>query len=257
MEPYANYLDKFIKALEKLKEIAPTVNSVDDLIDENEQAKFVIAFRDLIKLKNILESFSEFDNVDIKLDEQEFANYTSKYLDIKDKVDTRKTKEKVSVLEDLDFELELIQKIEVNVHYILTLLGQLNDGTDEQKAKKKQDIYNIINTNEKLRSKRELIEKFINENLANITNSDLVEEEFEKFWNEEQIKELDEICKSENLHEDKVKDLIENHIYTAKEIQTFDVSDVLITQPSILTRKTITDRVLDRLKDFINRFHNL
>jgi type I restriction enzyme R subunit len=167
------------------------------------------------------------------------------------------TKEKVSVLEDLDFELELIQKIEVNVHYILTLLGQLNDGTDEQKAKKKQDIYNIINTNEKLRSKRELIEKFINENLANITNSDLVEEEFEKFWNEEQIKELDEICKSENLHEDKVKDLIENHIYTAKEIQTFDVSDVLITQPSILTRKTITDRVLDRLKDFINRFHNL
>ena len=166
------------------------------MIDENEQAKFVIAFRDLIKLKNILESFSEFDNVDIKLDEQEFANYTSKYLDIKDKVDTRKTKEKVSVLEDLDFELELIQKIEVNVHYILTLLGQLNDGTDEQKAKKKQDIYNIINTNEKLRSKRELIEKFINENLANITNSDLVEEEFEKFWNEEQIKELDEICKS-------------------------------------------------------------
>ena len=208
--------------MEKLKEIAPTVNSVDDLIDENEQAKFVIAFRDLIKLKNILESFSEFDNVDIKLDEQEFANYTSKYLDIKDKVDTRKTKEKVSVLEDLDFELELIQKIEVNVHYILTLLGQLNDGTDEQKAKKKQDIYNIINTNEKLRSKRELIEKFINENLANITNSDLVEEEFEKFWNEEQIKELDEICKSENLDEDKVKDLIENHIYTAKEIQTFN-----------------------------------
>lgn len=257
MEPYANYLDKFIKALEKLKDIAPTVDSVDYLIDENEQAKFVIAFRDLIKLKNILESFSEFDNIDIKLDEQEFANYTSKYLDIKDKVDTKKTKEKVSVLEDLDFELELIQKIEVNVHYILTLLGQLNDGTDEQKAKKKQDIYNIINTNEKLRSKRELIEKFINENLANITNSDLVEEEFEKFWNEEQIKELDEICKSENLHEDKVKDLIENHIYTAKEIQTFDVSDVLIIQPSILTRKTITDRVLDRLKDFINRFHNL
>jgi type I restriction enzyme R subunit len=34
----------------------------------------------------------------------------------------------------------------------------------------------------KLRSKRELIEKFINKNLSHILDEDAIEEEFEKYW---------------------------------------------------------------------------
>ena len=47
----------------------------------------------------------------------------------------------------------------------------------------KPNINNILNNNPQLRSKRELIEKFINENLANIKNTDDINQEFDKFWN--------------------------------------------------------------------------
>jgi len=43
--------------------------------------------------------------------------------------------EKVSILEDVDFELELIHKDEINVAYILRLLALYKDATETEKQK--------------------------------------------------------------------------------------------------------------------------
>lgn len=86
IEPYEVYLKKFDQALKQLKKIAPTVDSVNDLASEVEELAFVKAFRNLIRLKNILSSFSEFTFDDLAITEQEFEDYKSKYLDIYDKV---------------------------------------------------------------------------------------------------------------------------------------------------------------------------
>jgi len=51
----------------------------------------------------------------------------SKYLDLYDKTRTAEAREKVSILDDIDFELELIHRDEINVVYILKLLGRLKD----------------------------------------------------------------------------------------------------------------------------------
>ena len=61
MEPYEEYVRKFNIAFSELLGIAPTVKSVDDLKDENEELKFVLAFRELMRLKNILGSFADFN----------------------------------------------------------------------------------------------------------------------------------------------------------------------------------------------------
>ena len=53
--------------------------------------------------------------------------------------------EKVSILEDVDFELELIHKDEINVSYILKLLAIYKDATEHEKQKHKDNINNIIN----------------------------------------------------------------------------------------------------------------
>ena len=71
----------------------------------------------------------------------------------------------------------------------------------------------MLNNNPRLRSKRELIEKFINENLLQIENSEDIEEEFEKFWNEEREKAFNELCEEENLHNDEVKKVIDTYLY--------------------------------------------
>ncbi len=42
-----------------LQAIAPTVDSVDDLTVEEDEAKFIQAFREIIRLYNVLKCFTE------------------------------------------------------------------------------------------------------------------------------------------------------------------------------------------------------
>lgn len=119
MPPYTDFVRLFNEALDRMQAIAPDVESVDDLRDEEQEQEleFVKAFRELMRLKNVLSTFADFDFDDVELDEQGFEDYKSKYLDLYDKVKTDTSKEKVSILEEVDFELELIQREEVNVRY--------------------------------------------------------------------------------------------------------------------------------------------
>ncbi len=57
------------------------------------------------------------------MDEQSFENYKSKYLDLYDKVKNNEAKQKTSILNDIDFELELIHRDLINVAYIINLLA--------------------------------------------------------------------------------------------------------------------------------------
>jgi len=176
MKPYQNYLTEFEQALSNLKEIAPTVDSVNDLPDENATLEFIKAFRELMRIKNILESFSNFSFSDLIISAQDYEDYKSKYLDIHDSVKQQHDREKVSILEDVDFELELIHKDEINVAYILKLLAKYKE--TEDKAGEKKNIINIINSQAHLRSKRVLIEKFIEQHLMTIDDIETIEEEF-------------------------------------------------------------------------------
>jgi type I restriction enzyme R subunit len=82
MQPYEDYVGKFDDAYEKLKEITPTIDAVNELLTEDDKLNFIKAFRDLMRLKNILVTFSDFKWEDFKVTEQEFEDYKSKYLDL-------------------------------------------------------------------------------------------------------------------------------------------------------------------------------
>jgi len=66
-----------------------------------------------------------------------------------------------SILNDVDFKLKLIHRDEINVIYILKLLGKLKDTSPEEQEKQKKAIVDFIVGEAQLRSKRELIEKLI------------------------------------------------------------------------------------------------
>jgi type I restriction enzyme R subunit len=115
----------FDEALKLLREITPTYQSVNDLESEEAEAQFVQAFRKLMRAMNVLQSYTDFDWEDLLIDEQEFEDYKSKYLDLYEKVKRENEKQKTSILDDIDFELELIHRDQINVAYILKLLAQL------------------------------------------------------------------------------------------------------------------------------------
>ena len=166
------YVERFNKAVVVLIKIAPTVDSVNDLPSEKEELDFVRAFRELMRTKNILSGFSEFTFDDLDMSEQEFEDYKSKYLDIYDKTKDGEGEDGESIIDDVDFELELIQRDEINVAYILRLLAALH-GSEKKgdREQKRKAIIDLLGSEVKLRSKKELIEKFINENMPGINKS--------------------------------------------------------------------------------------
>jgi type I restriction enzyme R subunit len=141
------------------------VGSVDSLPSENEELQFVTAFRELMRIKNIPVTFADFSFDNLAMTEQNFEDYKSKYLDLYDKVKSGTAKEKESILNDVDFVLELIHRDEINVTYILKLLAKLSNAKPEEQDKQKRAILEMLTGEITLRSKRKLIRKFIEENL--------------------------------------------------------------------------------------------
>ncbi|MBU3658395.1 MAG: type I restriction endonuclease subunit R [Flavobacteriales bacterium] len=258
MEPYEDYVKKFNEAFSALLEITPTVDSVNELKNEEEELEFIKAFRELMRIKNVLNTFSDFELEDLDMEEQQFEDYKSKYLDLYEKVKPGAAKEKVSILEDVDFELELIHRDEINVTYILKLLANLrNAEEDEDKAKKQKEIIDLLTGEANLRSKRELIERFIKENLPLIEDADTLPNEFEKFWSTEQIKAFKKIVQEENLSEEKTELLIENYLFAEREPLRTEILDLIEGEkPSVLQRKSTGDRILNRIISFVETFVN-
>ena len=245
---------KFSEAFIDLLKIAPTVKSVDDLPSEEEELAFVQAFRALIRAKNVLTSFADFSWEDIPMDEQTFEDYKSKYLGLYEKARGDHQKQKTSILDDVDFELELIHRDEVNVAYILKLLAGLKQAKGKDANKQKKMIMDMLAGDLELRSKRELIEKFIDEHLPKINDVDTIADEFDKYWSDQRVLALGKLCEDEHLDKDQFKALIDTYIYNEHEPLRDDIFKCLDNRPSVLKAREIGERIIHKMKDFVEVF---
>jgi len=262
VQPYENYVAEFNAEVRRLMAIAPTPRAVDYLVDENEQLAFIKSFRSLMRALNILSSFSQFRWNDLFMDNQTFEDFKSKYLDLHDL--TRKKPEvdgKTSILDDVDFELELIQRDEINVSYILSLLAKLKEiersdnGNDMASAGQIQkEVLNLLGSEPQLRSKRELIEKFIDRYLPDIESAAAVEPSFDLFWSEQREQAMRELCESEGLLPDAVSQIVSEFHFTQRQPLREKIVSALKDKPRILERKEIIERVTTKILGLIATF---
>jgi type I restriction enzyme R subunit len=254
LEPYEEYVSKFNKAVQVMLDHVPTVGGVDSLQDENDQLKFVTEFRELLRLKNVLASFAEFNESDLQLDPQIFEDYKSKYLDLYDQVSWKKVPDKASILQDVDFELSLIRRDEINVAYILSLLSTLKRLKPAEAKMRQQEILDILAGEVQLRSKRELIKKFIEENLPKLKPDENVILAFEDYWTVQQKFAFNRLCEDEKIAPAELDKLIGNYAFANRLPREQEIVSALIYQPKILERKGILQRVLSKISEFINTF---
>ncbi|MGB0895240.1 MAG: type I restriction endonuclease subunit R [Parashewanella sp.] len=251
--PDINGLAKdFAKALEALKAIAPDVQSVDDLPDEKACADFVKQFRILMRLKNQLETFTDFDIEALGISEQEFVDYASKYGDLARELKGNPN-DKASILADIDFELELLQRDNVNVGYIRHLLQtMLEEPSGEAKEKKRQVIANLLATEPTLHSKRKLIEDFIDKSLQGLVQGN----EFDEYIEAQKRKEIRQITDEEKLDSDKLSEMItsiENGL-DINGLKSDDIAQLTTEKMTFRTRRTILPRITEKLKAFTETF---
>ena len=258
--PYQEYVDRFNEAVVELLKIAPTPSAVDKLVSEDDILAFVRAFRELIRIRNVLTSFTEFSNDDLSLDAQRFEDFKSKYLDIHDRMKSdQDDDQKASILNEVDFELELIRRDNINVAYILALLASIVEERREAEdaldtAGKTKTILDLLGSEPRLRSKRELIEEFITTYLPTMKSAEQTNATFESFWAEKRDAAFDSICSEEKLRPQGFAILLEAYQFSGKRPMTDEVIAIMIETPGILQRKPSAERVVSRMVTFIDTF---
>ena len=112
----------------------------------------------------------------------------------------------------------------------------------------------MLGSETQLRSKRELIERFINEQMPHIATPAGVEATFRDFWQDERQKALDSLCTDEGLDLGSTKGLIEEYHFTGRTPLRERIVAALLVKPKILQRKTIIERVHGKTHEFGEHF---
>ena len=252
MKPYKEYVADFKEVLMDMREQVLEVAEVDNLESEDEKLKFVKRFRELLRLHTRLSTYTEFDFNDLDIQEQTFADYRSKYLDLYESIGNGPRSGKTSILEDIDFEIELLQRDDINVNYILKLVQSL-DKNSSSFEKDKKFILNVMDKDIKLRSKKELLEKFIESNIVNINS----ETEFDSFIEKEKRLAIYNLIEKENLKEKEISEVFrkyEEKEYSLASIKS-KIKESFFTKPGIKELKTKVDLIANQVSSIVERFN--
>ena len=177
----------------------------EQIMGEQNKKEFIVLFGNILKLKNILSAFDKFAGNEI-LSEREYQDYQSTYIDLYQERKPKDT-DKESINDDIIFEIELIKQVEINIDYILMKVAEY------YKSNKKDkeiliDIKKAIDSSIELRSKKELIEGFIDR----VNSSKNVTDDFKKFVKEEKEKDLEKVIEEEKLKPEETKKFIDNSL---------------------------------------------
>ncbi len=226
----------------------------EQIIGEQNKKEFIVLFGNILKIKNILSAFDKFAGNEI-LSEREYQDYQSIYIDLYEEIKKIRNTDKESINDDIIFEIELIKQVEINIDYILMKVAEY------YKSNKKDkeiliDIKKAIDSSIELRSKKELIEGFIDR----VNSSKNVTDDFKKFVREEKEKDLEKVIEEEKLKPEETKKLIDNSLRDGTLKTTGTDIDKLLPPVSRFGGGNRIEKklgVIEKLKGFFDKYLGL
>jgi len=225
----------------------------EQIIGEQNEKEFIILFGNILKIKNILSVFDKFVGNEI-LSEREYQDYQSIYIDLYQKRKPKDT-DKESINDDIIFEIELIKQVEINIDYILMKVAEYYKSNKEDKEIL-VDIKKALDSSIELRSKKELIEGFIDR----VNSSKNVTEDFKKFVREEKEKDLEKVIEEEKLKPEETKKFIDNSLRDGVLKTTGTDIDKLLPAVSRFGGGNRVEKktgVIEKLKRFFDKYLGL
>ena len=226
----------------------------EQIIGEQNKKEFIILFGNILKIKNILSAFDKFAGNEI-LSEREYQDYQSIYIDLYEETKKIRNTDKEIINDDIIFEIELIKQVEINIDYILMKVAEY------YKSNKKDkeiliDIKKAIDSSIELRSKKELIEGFIDR----VNSSKNVTDDFKKFVREEKEKDLEKVIEEEKLKPEETKKFIDNSLRDGTLKTTGTDIDKLLPPVSRFGGGNRVEKklgVIEKLKGFFDKYLGL
>ncbi|WP_202618235.1 type I restriction endonuclease subunit R, EcoR124 family [Arcticibacter tournemirensis] len=87
-----------------------------------------------------------------------------------------------------------------------------------------------------------------------IDDADNIDDEFEKYWQEQEVLALAKLCEEEHLDQEQFKALIEAYIFSGLDPLRDDVLRCLGNRPSILKAREIGERIIAKMKEYVHVF---
>lgn len=255
---YLGYTDEsgkhkpgYVDLIKQLQEKFPLSEPISS--SESAQKEFISLFGAVLRMRNLLLSFDEFDEKQL-LPERDLQDYLGRYQDLRDEwKEKSRSADKENINDDIVFETELIRQTEINIDYILLLVAKYHDTHGEDKEIL-ITIQKAIDASPELRSKKKLIETF----LAGINDVDDVMAEWHSYVAQEQEKELAEIIQAEKLRGPETRKFMEDSFRNG-EVRTSG-TDIDKLMPPVSrfgggARAEKKQTVIDKLKRFFEKFY--
>jgi len=199
-EEKGKHIAGYVELIQQLKNLYSVGTAI---VGEDVQKEFIKLFGAILRIKNILVCFDEFENNKM-LSQRDFQDYQSVYIDLYQDFSKAKDADKENINDDIVFEIELIKQVEVNIDYILMLVAKYHESNCKDKSIL-TTIDKTINSSIELRSKKELIEGFI----AKINTATNVDKDWREFVRSQKEQDLTTIITDENLKPKETKKFID------------------------------------------------
>ena len=249
------FTQKFNELVDKIKLIVPTPESVDTLMNENDQKDFVVAFRELSKLWLSLQTFVEFktERESIEMSDQEFMDYKSKYIMLYRK--TKIDREVVSVLDDVDFCIELMETNRINVAYIMNLIRNI---TFENGKPRYEDVEHIKkeldrSDNMQLHKKIDILKAFLDEVVMGLDGTQDIDAEYDEFENKKKQAEIEDFAKKEDIDSKMLNDFISEYSFSGV-LNQGEVRDRIEKPLPLLKKKSLVTRIVEFIKSHVIKY---
>ena len=254
LRPYQEYYDDYSA---NVKELLTKFPVGQPIVGEAARKAFIALFGRILRLRNVLTSFDDFEGNEILSDRQR-QDYQGVYLDLYADFRAQVEAEKESIVDDVVFEIELIKQVEINVDYIL-LLAQKNRerrGNGEDNEIRAQ-IIRAVDASPSLRNKRDLIEAFVD----SVSTTGEIGEEWRRFVVLMRETELGQIIVDENLRPDETRAFIESSFRDGS-IRTTGTAITKVLPPvsrfsASRDHSQKKQRIVQRLDAFFERFSDL
>ena len=280
----------FVAVLTELEHRFPNSETIQKEADKKD---FVKLFGEYLRVENILQNYDEFaslkamQNIDKNdkvamqefkinhhLSDEVFANlstikiptdrkiqdYKSIYNDIRDwlrkeKVSNEKEKSLID-WDDVVFEVDLLKSQEINLDYILEQIFE-NNKKNNDKTALVENIEKLVRASIGNRAKESLLVDFINQtDLDSIRDKASIIEDFYKFAQAEQLREVNELIVAENLNEEATRRYISISIKREFASENGTELNAILPKMSPLNTQYLTKKqsVFEKISAFVEKF---
>lgn len=259
LKSYEFYTSAYYKQVEALRKLVPTADDAGDLQSEDDIRAFVFAFRSVAGTLSTLKTFSKFDWADLApaLDEDEYSDYKSWYLEYYDK-HIGGGHGGSTILVDVDFNVELIRTDKINVVYILNLLKDINRKDKSEMEKSVDLILREIerSDNEKMRYKKDVMKAFIQSRFFELNAEADIIEAYNEFEKEVLVADIQEFSTENGLNNEFVSTILHQYFMNAKTVTKESLRRELVNQgvTGLLKITLLINKILTFLTDSYNKF---